>query len=395
MTVSAQTMAPSPVGNNMTSDTPTSVPSMPNVTNTMAPSRVPTEAPVNVNTTAPSVSRSPSAAPIAEATAMPSDVASAAPTAVASASPSTSPKPTPLVPVPTPEPTKKPTGAPSAMPSKSATEPPIATENVNVGIDNIKIVFKGVTTIPATDLLTLQSIMEEWFEAYFNDEVAAAEQRYLLEGSMHHRMLQQFRVPAVQNMKSVVDVTSQDTTSTSGSNMVTYTQNLDYDATSDARKPEDYALLPFVDTTYKNELLDRLKSDVGSFADLTTISTPVIAGAPKVEESGGLSLPIIIGIVAGGVVGLLLLACGAYALGSRRDTRYPVSDGVGTGSHNNHNIGGYNSGDENDNMPPSTFQMSIGDDDVISTMDDPTVAKLSNTMSGNDASALGGYGDQR
>ena len=39
--------------------------------------------------------------------------------------------------------------------------------------------------------------------------------------------------------------------------------------------------------------------------------------------------------------------------------------------------------------------MSIGDDDVISTMDDPTVAKLSNTMSGGDASALGGYGDQR
>ena len=89
-------------------------------------------------------------------------------------------------------------------------------------------------------------------------------------------------------------------------------------------QPEDYALLPFVDTTYKNELLDRLKSDVGSFADLTTISTPVIAEPPKVEESsGGLSLPMIIGIVAGGVVGLLLLACGAYALGSRRDVDIP------------------------------------------------------------------------
>lgn len=236
--------------------------------------------------------------------------------------------------------------------------------------------------------------MEAWFEAYFNDEVAATGQRYLLEQSRQRRNLQQFRVPAVQNMKTVVDVTKQDTSTTSGSNTVTYTQNLDYDATNDARQPEDYALLPFVDTTYKNELLDRLKSDVGSFADLTTISTPVIAEPPTEGDSGGLSLPIIIGIVAGGVVGLLLLACGAYALGSRRDVRYPVSDGVGVGSHNNNNIGGYNSGDENDNMPPSTFQMSIGDDDVISTMDDPTVAKLSNTMSGGDASALGGYGDQ-
>ena len=233
--------------------------------------------------------------------------------------------------------------------------------------------------------------MEEWYEAYFNDEDAATGQRYLMEQTRRNRGLQQLRVPEVQNMNTAIDVTTHDKSTTSGSYAVTYTQNLDYDATSDARKPEDYALLPFLDT-YKTELLDRLKSDVGSFAGLTSISTPVIA-APSIEkESGGLSLPIIIGIVAGGVVGLLLLACGAYAMGSRRDTRYPVNDGVGAG---NNNIGGYHSGDENDDMPPSTFQMSIGDDDVISTMDDPTVAKLSNTMSGGETSALGGYGDQR
>ena len=52
-----------------------------------------------------------------------------------------------LVPVPTKKPTKKPTGAPSAMPSNAATEPPVATQNVNVAIDNIQITFKGVSTI--------------------------------------------------------------------------------------------------------------------------------------------------------------------------------------------------------------------------------------------------------
>jgi hypothetical protein len=234
--------------------------------------------------------------------------------------------------------------------------------------------------------------MEVWFEAYFNDEITAIRQQ-------RDRRLQQFREPAVMNMETVVDVTKQDSTTTSGSNTVSYTQNLKYDATADARTAEDYALLPFVDTNYKNELLTTLKNDVASFSGLTAIATPIIAVPVPAEDSGGLSLPIIIGIVAGGVVGLLLLACGAYALGSRRDARYPVGDGVGTGSHNHNSLGGggggYNSGDENDNMPPSTFQMSIGDDDVISTMDDPTVAKLSNTMSGGDASALGGYGDQR
>ncbi len=246
-------------------------------------------------------------------------------------------------------------------------------------------------TIPAGDLPTLETIMGEWFNAYFND----VEERYLYEQhqQQHYRNLQA-RVPAVLNMNSVVDFTTQDT-STSGSNKVTYTHNLDYDATNDARVPKDYALLPFVDTNYKNDLSARLKSEIDSFADLSSISTPVIA-VPSVEaKDEGLSLPIIIGIVAGGVVGLLLLACGAYALGSRRDARYPVSDGPGGNSNNHSNAGGYNSNDDmHDNMP-STFQMSMGDDDVISTMDDPTVAKLSNTMSGGETSALGGYGDQR
>ena len=76
--------------------------------------------------------------------------------------------------------------------------------------------------------------MEEWYEAYFNDEIEDTAQRYLHEQVQRHRNLQ-FRVPAVQNMNTVVDVTTQDTTTTSGSNTVTYTQNLDYDATSDAR----------------------------------------------------------------------------------------------------------------------------------------------------------------
>ena len=282
------------------------------------------------------------------------------------------------------------------MPSQAKTDAPVeATDNVNVAIENIQIVFQGVGTISAGDQATLQTIMGEWFDAYFND----VEERYLYEQQQqqqHHRHLQA-RVPAVLNMKSVVDVTNQDTGSTSGSNKVTYTHNLDYDATNDARAPEDYALLPFVDTDYKRLLTARLQSEVDSFADLSSISNPVIAAPPVETEDEGLSLPIIIGIVAGGVVGLLLLACGAYALGSRRDARYPVSDGPGgNNSHNNNNsAGGYNSTDDlHDNMP-STFQMSMGDDDVISTMDDPTVAKLSNTMSGGETSALGGYGDQR
>jgi hypothetical protein len=264
---------------------------------------------------------------------------------------------------------------------------------VSVSIPNIKITFTGVATIPATDILQLHSEMETWFEAYYNVEQNETNARTLQrEQEQQYRTLQ-FRVPAVLNMKTVYDVSNQDT-STNRANTVTYTQNLVYEKTSDAQKPEDYVVLPFVDTPYKAQLMKSLKANIASFENLSAISQPEIV-VPKAVEKKSLSLPIIIIIVAGGVIGLLLLACCAYALGSRREDRYPVGDGGhhGGGTNNVHN--GYNDSDDHDNMLPSTFQMSMGDDDVISTMDDPTVAKLSNTMSGGDASALGGYGDQR
>lgn len=217
--------------------------------------------------------------------------------------------------------------------------------------------------------------MENWFVAYFNEK----ETRRRLQQS---RSLQ-FRVPAVRDMSTAFDVTGQNSQSAEG-NSITYTQTLDYEATSDAKEANDYALLPFVNTPYKQLLVETLRNNIDAFSSLTDISTPVIP-AETGGDDGGLSLGAIIGIAVGGAAGLLLLAWCAYAMGSRRDDRHPVSDGAGYSG----------SGDIDDaNMMPSTFQMSHGDDDIISTMDDPTVAKLGGTMSG-EASALGGYGDQR
>ena len=80
------------------------------------------------------------------------------------------------------------------MPSQAKTDAPVeATDNVKVAIENIQIVFQGVGTISAGDQATLQTIMGEWFDAYFND----VEERYLyelLQQQQHHRHLQA-RVP--------------------------------------------------------------------------------------------------------------------------------------------------------------------------------------------------------
>jgi hypothetical protein len=378
---------------NGTSDIPTTAPTN-SVVTTKAPTLIPTLPPIN--TTSPTISLSPTMVPTRNATAMPSNVKSASPTMVRSQSPTISSQPTLQIPVPTiaptKKPTKKPTGVPSASPSGAATMPPVATENIDTRISNIQITFAGISTISSADVLESQSIMEKWFEDYFNVE-STTNRRQLF--AQQHRNVQQFNVPEVRNMKTVYDVENQDTLSTSGSNTVTYTQNLVYDATPDAKPANNLVLLPFADTPYKNTLLSDLKTNVPSFSGLSVISTPVIAEPQFDNGKSGLSLAAIIGIGAGGAVGLLLLACGAYVLGSRRDDRYPVGDGPNVGGTSNNINSGYLSADEHDNMLPSTFQMSIGEDDVISTMDDPTVAKISGTMSGGDASGLGGYGDQR
>jgi hypothetical protein len=252
----------------------------------------------------------------------------------------------------------------------------VVTEPVNASIKGINALFYGLGSLTSNDFITLQTEMEKWFVAYFNEKEARRLQRT--------RGLQ-FRVPAVRDMSSAFDISNQDSGSGQG-NSITYAQTLDYEATSDAKEPNDYALLPFVNTPYKQLLVETLRSNYDSFASLTDISTPVIPSETSGGDSG-LSLGAIIGVAVGGAAGLLLLAWGAYAMGSRRDDRHPVSDGIGAGYSG--------SGDLDDaNMMPSTFQMSHGDDDIISTMDDPTVAKLGGTMSG-EASAMGGYGDQR
>ena len=252
----------------------------------------------------------------------------------------------------------------------------MVTEPVKASIKGIKVTFYGVESLDAEEFILTQNEMETWFTAYFNEE-----QRLLLQS----RRGLQFRVPAVQDMSTAFDISGQNS-NTAQENAITYTQTLSYMATADAKEPEDYVQLPFLDTPYKQMLVEQLRNNVDAFSGLTDISNPVIPVEPESDESG-LSLGAIIGIAVGGAAGLLLLAWGAYAMGSRRDDRHPVSDGIGAGYSG--------SGDLDDpNMMPSTFQLSHGDDDIISTMDDPTVAKLGGTMSG-EASALGGYGDQR
>ena len=274
LTVSAQTMAPSPVGNNLTIDEPTSAPSMPNITETLSPTRAPTKAPVMINTTAPSISKSPSAAPTPNATVL-----------------------TPTV----------------AM----NTAAPVVAEGVSVTIDNLQITFTGVSTIASSDVLQFQATIEVWFEAYFNEVVGDNRQRYLQHHQNHRHLQQPYRVPDVRNMDTSYTVMSQDILTTSGSNSVTFTQTLSYSITSEPGKPQRYALLPFDDSAYKERLLKQLVTNIDSLIELSAISTPVIISEPLTIDDGGLSTGAIVGIVIAALFGLLFMACAGYLFGKQ------------------------------------------------------------------------------
>jgi hypothetical protein len=199
-------------------------------------------------------------------------------------------------------------------------------------------------------------------------------------------------------MDSTFDVTNQQVAG--GNNTVTYTQSLSYYAVEGASQPKDYVLYPFVDTPYANELVARLVNRFpDAFANLAEpIGIPTIGAKPVAPPKKKFwTTPVIAGFAAGGGTLLLVGLClGAYLLGARGRR----SDGSATGYQDTRTHKTKYEEDEDDDdhhdMLPTQFQMSsIGgnDDDIISTMDDPTVV---NKMHSIDASAMsGGYGDQR
>jgi hypothetical protein len=202
-------------------------------------------------------------------------------------------------------------------------------------------------------------------------------------------------------MDSTFDVTNQEVAG--GNNTVTYTQSLSYFAVEGASQPKEYVLYPFVDTPYANELVARLINQFpDAFANLVeNIGIPTIGARPVTPppKKKFWTTPVIAGFAAGGGTLLLVGLClGAYLLGARGRR----SDGSTAGGYQDtrtHKTK-YEDDEDDDNdhhdMLPTQFQMSsIGgnDDDIISTMDDPTVV---NKMHSIDASAMsGGYGDQR
>ena len=177
-------------------------------------------------------------------------------------------------------------------------------------------------------------------------------------------------------MKSTVDVTNQN--ATGNSNAITYSQTMNYVELKGALTPEEYVVLPYDDQAANQDLGDMLRRTVPGFRGLSTrlIAPPVIAGGsgpPPVVDGNGdskvLSTGAIIGIAVGGTAALVLAGLGAKAYFGRE------RDGDGYMEHGK--------------QPISQFNLS-GDED-ISTIEDPTVAKVGS----GDASAYGNYGDQR
>lgn len=223
------------------------------------------------------------------------------------------------------------------------------------------------------------------------------------------------RVNFPYDMRSNFDVTDQDSTSTARTNFVTYSHSLEYMAPDGASPPTDIVLYPFLDADYTEILAERLSTSLpDSFSglrtpiDLPVAIAPTTAPTAKSNSKGFWTLPVIIGISAGGAALLIGCCAGVYIMANRNkrpenyldarqdsQTKY-VSDDDNNGNRDDDDDDDYK---HDDLGLPTQFQMSSmmsglgNDDDIISTMDDPTVV---NKMHSIDASAMsGGYGDQR
>jgi hypothetical protein len=190
---------------------------------------------------------------------------------------------------------------------------------VTINMINVQITFTGIPHVPTTDETELQMQLELWFESYFNEEnLTVEQQRYLNAPQTHdgHRLVQEFRVPDVRNMETMYDIVTQDITTIRGSNIITLIQNLTYDTpnTNENSDPSTYIALPFMDSMYKQVLIQDCKTNIVSLQELSEISTPVIAipVAPPNDVNNKLSTGAIFGIVVGVLLGVALMTAGIW-----------------------------------------------------------------------------------
>jgi hypothetical protein len=320
---------------------PIAVPLLPG--QTRAPTFAPTEAPTTSlqptmrNTTAPS------SVPTVAASESPSVVLSQAPTVLASSE------------------------APSAVPSIAVTSlaPSAAatTEPVEARLMNIRLPLEGGGRLEDDEIDMWERVTAEWFEGYFV--------------SNGRRRLQESMVSAITFVRQDQD------------NSILYNQTLEYGATDDTADPEVVALLPFNDEAANREYGELLRTEFANMGELVLpLAVPSILGediTPDEEGDGGsddddsgLSMGVLIGIIAAGAA--VLLVCAYVGYGFVR--------GSGDGSV------GVEQRDQRDNQSEVSphFIISPSEED-LSLMEDPYVPPKQKSFESKILDV--GYGDQR
>ncbi len=319
---------------------PIAVPLLPG--QTRAPTFAPTEAPTTsllptvLNTTAPSSS------PTLALSESPTSVLSQAPTVLASSE------------------------APSVVPSMVETSlaPSAAvnpSEPVQVSLMNIRLPLEGGGLLEDDEIDMWERVTAEWFEGYFVDN--------------GRRRLQASMVSAFAFVRQDED------------NAILYNQTMEYAATNDTADPEVVALLPFNDETANREYGELLRTEFANMRDLVLpLEVPSVLGqnATPEEEGGnddsdsGLSMGVLIGIIAAGAAVLLVCAYVAYSF----------VQGSGDGSV------GVEQRDQRDNQSEVSPQFIISpSEEDLSLMDDPYVPPKQKSFESKILDV--GYGDQR
>jgi hypothetical protein len=184
---------------------------------------------------------------------------------------------------------------------------------------------------------------------------------------------------------------------------IVYDQIIRYISTFGAQSPQALAKLPFDYAATNAVLIPLLQGGVPGFASVASIGVPQeVTSAPTSSPTGNSSsksssfwtLPVIIGIAAGGAVILLILICLLFCLCRPKNSSGSTKPSTSVNSNSRYGSGNGGNGQQYQHQqqfhqPAVTQINAMGSYDDISTMDEPTIPNVITNASGD------GYGDQR
>ena len=147
--------------------------------------------------------------------------------------------------------------------------------SVDVSFSNVQIEYENVTLLSLEEITQLEDITEEWFDGFYNENGGGRRSMLMVHSHTTTRDLQR---NLVRNMVSSMAIEEQEVLD--GSNTITFTQQMMYEALPGASEPEVYLDLAYRNIVAIGQLRRSLKESIPAFANVGFVTLQLLAAAP-------------------------------------------------------------------------------------------------------------------